>query len=335
MGTTLSQDYLLSLPERAVRSAAAVIGGTSLLITETLLPDVVRDSTTYRFVIGNLQNFMIDRVAQVPYFAASEEERVIDGYISRKLAGNVLEVVGLMTMRFSPVWVFALAGDAAAGSKVFLDRLVMHLKQNGVIDPASDPDDIAGLLAAIQRASSTSATAVDTPPLSRAQLAGLADDLADGYGQMFSRSQSLLARFEALQSRMERTAGAEDLSVEAVSGIMAIDVATLSKASVGTTRAVSRTSAELFGEKILVSYERTLDELNRQGAGVYLNRYMKPFIDAAVDHFNPNRPTWTQSFLVGKPAMSQPTGDAPETNEGIIDQEMAGDDRSSNAHAAG
>lgn len=315
MSTVLLQNYLLSLPERLVRSAAAVVGGTSLLITETLFPDVVKDSTTYRFVIGNLQKFMIAQVAQVSTFETSQEEQLIDGYISRKLAGNVLELAGLMTMRFSPVWVFALAGDAAGGSKVFLDRLVINLKQHRVINPESDPQDIVGLLDAIQRASSSSAAAVDTPPLSSEQLAGVARDLADGYEQMFSKSRPLLSRFEALQSRMEQTAGDEGLSVEAVSGIMAIDVASLGKAGLGTTAAVGRTGAELFGEKILASYERTLDKLNRQGVSAYVNRYMKPFFDAAVAHFDPNKSTWTQDMLLGRPAAITAAGGPVTTAE--------------------
>ncbi|UCG23637.1 MAG: hypothetical protein JSW55_16060 [Chloroflexota bacterium] len=318
----LRQDYLFSLPERLVRSAAAVVGGTSLLVTETLFPDVVKDSTTYRVIVGNLQKFMIARVAQVEYFAASEEERIIDGYIGRKLAGNVLEMAGLMTMRFSPVWVFALAGDAAAGSKVFLDRLSTNLKQHGVIDPESDPEDVVGLLDAIQQASSSSATIMDTPPLTREQLVDLAGDLTDGYGRMFSTSQSLLSRFEAIQSQMEQTAGDEGLSVEEVGGVMAIDVATLGKAGIGTTMAVGQTGAELFGEKILASYERTLDELNSQGAGAYLGRYMKPFMDAAVEHFDPNKSTWTQDMLLGRPAAGKPDVQESATGEDIVDKSM-------------
>lgn len=328
MSSVLLQDYLVSLPERLLRSAAAVVGGTSLLVTETLFPEVVKDSTTYRVVVGNLQRFMIDRVAQVNYFPVSENERVIDGYIGRKLAGNVLEMAGLMTVRFSPVWVFALAGDAAGGSKAFLDRLVINLKQHGVISPESNPDDLTGLLEAIQRASSSSATVVDTPPLSQAQLAELASDLSDGYGRMFARSQSLLSRLNIIQARMEETADQEGLSVEEVSGVMAIDVASLSRASVGATMAVSQTSAELFGEKILASYERTLDELNSQGASAYLNRYLKPFMDAAVAHFDPNRSTWTEEMLLGRqragsaagePTTTRTMGNEATPGEGAVD----------------
>jgi len=330
MSSNLPQDYLLSLPERLVRSAAAVVGGTSLLLTETLFPEVVKESVTYRVVVGNLQRCMIDRVAQVEYFPATREERVIDGYIGRKLAGNVLEMAGLMTMRFSPVWVFALAGDAAAGSKVFLDRLSSNLKQHGVIDAESDPEDVVSLLDAIQEASSSSATAMDTPPLSSQQLSELAGELTDGYKRMFSKSQALLSRFNALQRRMEKTAGDEGLSVEEVSGVMAIDVASLGRTGVETTLAVSQTGAELFGEKILASYERTLDELNSQGAGAYLNRYLRPFIDAAVAHFDPDKATWTQEMLLGRPvgetAAGQPSASGESTGEAAVEEGPADDD---------
>ncbi len=315
--SSMLQDYIVSLPERLIRSAAAVIGGTSLLVTETLFPDVVKESTTYRVMVGNFQRFIIDRVAQVDYFPATEEEQVIDGYIGRKLAGNVLEMAGLMTMRFSPVWVFALAGDAAGGSKAFLDRLVLNLKQHGVIKPGSDPQDVASLLEAIQKASSSSATIVDTPPLSRQQLNELAAELSDGYGRMFAGSRSLLTRLNGLQARMERTASREGLSVEEVGGVMAIDLASLAKAGLGTTAAVGQTSAELFGERVLASYERTLDELNSQGASAYLNRYMKPFMDAAVTHFDPKRSTWTQANLLGRPAARNAASDPSPAEESI------------------
>lgn len=326
MSSMQPQDYLISLPERLLRSAAAVLGGTSLLVTETLFPEVLKESTTYRIVIGNLQRFMIDQLAQVDYFPASEEEQVIEGYVGRKLAGNVLEIVGLLTMRFSPVWVFAVAGDAAGGSKAYLDRLVVNLKHHGVIGPESDPQDLAGLLEAIQKASSSSATVMDTPPLTRQQLNALAADLSDGYGQMFAGSQSLLSRLNVLQSRMERTAGQEGLSVEEVSGVMAIDLASLGKAGLGTTAAVGQTSAELFGEKILASYERTLDELSSQGASAYINRTMKPFMAAAVAHFDPNKSTWTQDMLLGRPAAGNSSATARvDSTEEIVDLSTKGE----------
>jgi hypothetical protein len=182
---------------------------------------------------------------------------------------------------------------------------------------------------------------VDTPPLTREQMTRLAGDLSDGYGDMFARSQSLLSRFNVIQSRMEQTADEEGLTVEEVSGVMAIDVASLGKAGVGTTKAVGQTGGELLGEKILASYERTLDELNSQGASAYLNRYLKPFMDAAVSHFDPKRSTWTQEMLLGRPAPDGSTAsgetsgaEAPPADEvvdsatdnEVVDEKTAGSD---------
>jgi len=335
MGSSSPGSYLVSLPERLLRSAAAVVGGTSLLISETLFPDVVKESTTYRVMFGSLQRFMIERVAQVEYYPTSKAEQVIDGYIGRKMAGNVLEMAGLVTMRFSPVWVFALAGDAAGGGKVFLDRLALNLKQHGVIKPESEPRDLVDLLEAIQKASSSSATIVDTPPLSRQQLAELAGELRANYGQAFAGSRSVMSRLNLLQSRMERTAQREGLSVEEVGGVMALDLAALGKAGLGTTAAVGQTGVELFGEKILASYERTLDELNSQGASAYLNRYLKPFLAAAAAHFDPDRSTWTQEHLLGESPGKAAGGKATTTGETASDEGVTVDNEAGDTKSTG
>ena len=56
--------YLASLPERTIRSLASVAGGTTMLLTETLFPEVLRDTTMYRIFVGDTQKFVIEKVAQ-------------------------------------------------------------------------------------------------------------------------------------------------------------------------------------------------------------------------------------------------------------------------------
>lgn len=293
----IGQNYLLSLPERAVRSAAALVGGTSLLLTETLLPDVLKESTTYRITIGDLQKFLINRLAQVPPAEQALQERMSDLYLRKKVVGGTLEAIGLVTMRFSPVWVFAIAGDAAGGSKVFLHRLVDNLKENEVIDQESNPGNLVELLDAVQSVSYGSAKAIDTPPLTQEELAAVADDLTNSYGKMFSSGQPFLLQFESIWKRMERVAFERDLSFEQLGGLMATNAASLSK----TSLVLSLTSVELFGEKILDSYGRTLDEIGRQGISGYVSRSMLPFLETAVNHFNPENPTWTESIFLSNP----------------------------------
>ena len=289
------ENYLVSFPERAIRSAAALVGGTSLLLTETLLPDVVRSTTTYRVFIGDLQKTLITRVAQVQMASESPENAITNQYLQKKIVGSSLEAIGLLTVRFSPVWALAIISDAAGGSQVFVNRLVQNLKANGLIDPQSEPKSLADLLAAIQNAANTSVRAIDTPPLSEAELTAVTDELAADYGDMSTKSQHLLSRINAIGTRMEDVATEQGLSLEQVNGIMTIDAAKLSESSLSAGLTLSQTSGELFVEQILNSYGRTLDRITQQGPGNYLSEAMTPFLEAALSHLDPDKDTWTES----------------------------------------
>lgn len=112
--------YLASLPERTVRAATALATGLTSLAANTLLPGFLRGTTVYKVTFGMLQQFLIEKVAQVeggesPYSAK-------DNYLARKTAGAVLEGIGLASIRFSPLWMLAILSDAAGGSKVYVER---------------------------------------------------------------------------------------------------------------------------------------------------------------------------------------------------------------------
>ena len=295
-----SSDYLFSFPERMVRSLAAIVGGTSLVVTNTLFPDVLKRSTTYKVLIGNVQKYTITRIAEVPMELEGLQDDFGGEYLRQKMAGNMLEAIGLLTIRFSPLWIFAIAGDAAGGSKVFLYRLVEHLKASDAIAQDADPQNMVDLLEAVQTASYTSATTIDTPPLSREELSAVAGELATNYGDIFTKSQPLLPRFESIQDSIERLASDESVSVEELSGMMAVDLAALVKKSADATVAAGKAGAELFGEQILASYIKTLDQIRDQGVTDYLNETMLPFLGAAVHHLDPAKRTWTEEVLLGK-----------------------------------
>ena len=103
---------VLSLSERAVRALSAVAVGTSTLLTETLFPEALRGTTTYRVTIGLMQQFIIERVAGMGRELAEGQVELGDDYAQRKMVGTALEAAGLLTVGFSPLWVLAIAGDA-------------------------------------------------------------------------------------------------------------------------------------------------------------------------------------------------------------------------------
>lgn len=291
-------EYMLSLPERTVRSLAAVVGGTTALLTETLFPESLRGTTLYKVFWGDMQRFVINNVAKVQREGAGGDAASGDpNEVQRKMVGGALDTAALFAMHMSPLWVFAFVGDAAAGSNVFLERLVEHLKKNAVIAEDAQVSGLPDLLKAMQDASRQSAGAIDRPPLSTDELTRLAQDMTTSYRQMFAKAGDLFPRLETIWGRMQQLARRENISVERVTGILTVDVASWARKGIGAAFAVGQTGTELFGEKILDSYLRTLDAIQAEGSSAYLSNRMKPFLQAAADHFDPGHKTWTESIL--------------------------------------
>jgi hypothetical protein len=196
--------YALSLPERTIRSLAALAGGTGTLLADTLFPKSFRGTITYKVTIGMMQQFIVERVAGMKNEIGEDQAKLDNNYVQRKMAGTALEAAGLLTMGSSPLWVLAIVGDAAGGSKVFLNRLVKYLKENGVVTEKTRATDLVDLLEAVQEASSKSATTIDTPPLSREELSKLADEMKVSYSRVFISTTNLIPRLDAIWKNMEQ-----------------------------------------------------------------------------------------------------------------------------------
>src|ERR1700746_2908391 len=65
--------YLVSLPERVVRSAAALAGGLIREIGDVSLPAAVRRTKTYQMMVDIALRFMIERVGEGKGVYPSEE----------------------------------------------------------------------------------------------------------------------------------------------------------------------------------------------------------------------------------------------------------------------
>ncbi len=303
--------YLLSLPERALRSLAALTGGTSLLLTDTLLPQSARQSLLFNATIGDLQRFMVNSLGQMhnEVLAAASFRQINADFPVRKAAGSVLETAGLLYMRFSPLWVFAIAGDAAAGSKVYLNRLTQQLKENNILPEDAQIDDLASLLEAVQSASRSTLTTIDTPPLTKPDFDALAADLRDGYGRVFASTTNLVSRMDGLWQDIEDVSQTQEASPAEIEGVMALDLIGWGKKGVGTVTAVTQTTGDLVGEHILQSYADTLDGIANVGLPHYIGRHMMPYLDKASTHFSPETITWTEKLLMGD---FTPTASAPD-----------------------
>lgn len=284
-----------SLPERTARAMSAIVGGSTLLLSKTLLPNSIKQSNSYHFTVGMFQSFLIRNVAGIDDSAANAD--LGDKFVQRKLLGTSLEAAGLLTMHLSPVWVFAIASDAAKGGQVFLQRLVGHLRENGVIAPDSDPTSIEQILQSIAVMSQKGATLIDTPPLSLAEIRALSQELRESTTNLSQDYGKLMPDFEAIWNQIAHIAKKENISVEQVLGILSISAASVTRSGVGTADAVGKTGAVILDEMILQDYKETLASISDKGALVYLKTHMQPFMENAQSHFDFSRETGSQRWF--------------------------------------
>ena len=288
--------YTVSLPERTLKAICAGIGGVSKLVTDLVIPESLRGTTTYRVMLGNMQRFVIERVGGVEKVYGGEGDKLPEEFAQRKLAGNAVEAVGILSFHFSPIWILAVGSDLVGGSKTYLQRLTTELKREGVIDPKDDPKELDEVLGAVEKASAASASILDLPPLSAKDFETYRKELMSSYGNMFSKSVNLLPTFDSVWNRMASIARKENLSIEQVAGLMSVNAA---KAA-GGVLAAGNAAGGLFAEKVLSSYSKSLDAMEKDGYAAFFTRTMEPYSDAIVNAFDPTRETWTEWLVTCK-----------------------------------
>ena len=284
-----------SLPERLARALGSLIGGSTLLLTKTLIPSAVKNSNSYRFTFGMFQSFLIKNVAQLDDFQTDTELQ--EHFLNRKLLGTSLEAAGLLTMHLSPVWIFAIASDAAKGGQVFLSRLVHHLKEHDVIAENSNPESLEQVLLSIHDMGRQGATAIDTPPLTMLEVEELAAQLRESTASLRKNFANLLPRFEAIWNQISQAASQENLSTEQVLGMLSVSAASIAQTSVGTAGALGKTGFYFLDEIILNDYKETLADISDTGYLGYMQQNMQPFVQKAQSHFNFKNETRSQTWF--------------------------------------
>jgi hypothetical protein len=277
--------FLFSLPERAVRSVAAVVGGAVHETAQLVLPRLVRRSRLYEATAKNLLRVTIELVGRVE--AAAKEPATVERGVPttdalgakeiavRKGAGNIVELGSIAAFGFSPLWLLAGASDILRGSRVYLEALVGELKRAGVLAAEIEIRSVDELLGVLERGSGRTASLIDVPPVELEELRASLSELA-------AERESLPSPDElaALFAGLRRTARAEERSLLEVSS--GIGLAFLISA-----RDLSRTH-------LAVPYREDLQPLRREGFAAYARRVSAPYGRAVAGHFDPSRPTWTE-----------------------------------------
>lgn len=294
------RDYLISLPERVVRSASGLAGGLLHEIGEATLPPAVRRTRLYRSMVEALLRFFIEQVGQVEgVFPA--EGKLAEDFLLRRTAGNGIELIGVLTFRASPVWVLAALADLSGAGAHIIREIGESLKQEGLLAPDAAPTSMEEMLAGLEGAAGQTAEAINTPPLDVAELRREWLSIRKSWFSLPAQKLIPAARIESLWTRLKSTASAERRSVVHLSSLLAFS--TLTRLPGGfvwfgrSTKVAATRAADMFTEQILDHYSTTLDSIAQLGFGQWWAAEFRPYLAAAASQFSPKRRAWSEGLL--------------------------------------
>jgi hypothetical protein len=296
----MDRTYLLTLPERVIRSALGLSAGVLREVGEVVLPRAVRRSQLYQSLVDTTLRFVIEQVGGTQGVYPPEQPQ-LDDFIARRSAGNAIELLGIVAFRVSPVWVLAAMADLSGLGRRLIPEIAESLKAQGLLEPETQFNSVDQLLDGLEKTSARLAETLNTPPL---DVAGLRRDweairthARSMKPEELPSSVAIGNQWQALKQESDRQGRSvfETSSVMAVSAVKALpDKARWLSASarVGATHA-----GKLVSTTILDHYTQTLNELREVGYLTYAKRQLSPYLSACADLFAPERRTLTQRWL--------------------------------------
>jgi hypothetical protein len=292
--------YLISLPERVVRSAAALAGGLIRELGDVTVPASVRRTKTYQTMVEIALRFMIEQVGQVEGVYPSEGE-LASNFLLRRTAGHGIELAGLLAFRASPVWIMAALADISGAGRQIVQEISDALKEEGLLNRDSKFENIDQLLDGLEQTTGQAADLFNTPPM---DIEGLRKEWATFRQSIAKIPPRNLPSAELIRrhwDELKMEAAAQNRSVFQLSSIMAVSAIshapeTLLRLARAANRAVWRTG-QLFAGSVLEHYSRTLSDIRERGYAAYWSEVFRPYLRAAAGQFSPQHRSLTDRLL--------------------------------------
>jgi hypothetical protein len=300
-----SRVYLLSLPERVIRSALGFGAGLLREIGEVALPRTVRRGQLYKALVDTTLRYLIEQVGGAKSVYPAEVPQPQD-FLARRGVGHAIELLGIAAFRISPVWVLAALADLSGLGRRLIPEIADALKEEGLLEQEAHFENIDQLLDGLEKTSSRLAQTVNAPPLDVARL-------RKEWTEIRSQARALKPidlpsvkdigrRWEQLKDEAARQGRSvfETSSVLAISAVRALpDRARWLSSS---TRVGAIRTGRLFSAAMLEDYGHTLNELRQVGYVTYARRQFSPYLRACVDQFSRQQRSTTERLIerIGK-----------------------------------
>ena len=292
--------YVVSLPERVVRSAAALAGGLIREIGDVSVPSAVRRTKTYQMMVEIALRYMIERVGEVRGVYPSGNELAGD-FLLRRTAGHGIELAGLLAFRASPVWIMAALADVSGAGRHIVQEIADAMKQEGLLAGDARFENVDQLLEGLEQTASQVADLCNAPPL---DVAGLRREWAtfrDAVAKIPPRNLPSVGFLREHWEALRAEAAAQNRPVFELSSMMAVSAiarmpVTLLKLARASNRAVWR-SGQTLGASVLTHYSQVLAEIHERGYAAYWSQEFQPYLRAAAGQFSPRHGSLTARLL--------------------------------------
>jgi hypothetical protein len=292
--------YLLSLPERLIRSTVGLGAGVAREMSEVALPDGVRRSQLYRNLVDATLQFLIEQVGGVEGVYRNDAA-LPDNFLARRTAGNAVEVLGIVAFRASPVWILAALADVCGIGRQLIPEVTDALKAQGLLETDAQFTTVDQMLDGLERTSARLAATVNTPPLDVASLREEWKALREEAGHLPPASLPSLESIRAVWADLKAESARQERSIFETSSVMAVSAARALPGGVrwlsASARAGAARTGQVFAAALLDHYRQTLNEIQQVGYLTYAGRQFRPYVRAAADQFSPKHRTLTQRLL--------------------------------------
>ena len=292
--------YLISLPERSVRSTGALAGGFARELSEVVLPSSFRKTKLYRSMVEVTLRFLSEQVGQVEK-KDDQGPSLPSDFALRRSAGNGIEVAGILLFRFSPVWVLAALSDLSSTSRILVREISGCLVEKGLLERGIDFASIDQILDGLEKTSGRLAENLNTPPFEVGALRREWELLKREAAKMTPRQMPSKEALATSWQELKGEAARQNCSVFELSSLLALSAVTQLPAKAvwfsQCTTAAARKTGSLFANTLLANYTATLKDIRQAGYLHYWARQFRPYISAAAQNFSPSQSSYTERFL--------------------------------------
>ena len=296
--------YILSLPERVIRSLGALLGGLLKEIGSVALPPGIRQTTLYRTMVEATLRFLIEEVGQVEGIYPISDQ-LAQNFLLQRTASHGIELLGILAFRASPVWVLAALADITGGGHRLIHEIAQALKNEGLLDPKTSFEGMDQLLDGLEKTSDHLAQTLNLPPVDVPGLRREWEKLKEELQGIPPKNLPALERLDRIWTELQQTAITQNRSIFTISSLLAVSTIAHVPANLlwlsRAAHSAARRTGTVVGTALLDHYSQTLGEITRTGFVEYWTREFRPYLRGAAEQFAPRRESLTERLLRRRP----------------------------------